>query len=293
MMPKRKLLLAGLCMLMALPFAAGCSTSPLTGERQFNILPPEQEVALGLEAEPQVVEELGGLYNDPVIQAYVSQVGNRVADQARALDPSLPYEYKFGVVDNEAINAFALPGGPIYVTRGLLFNLQNESQLAGVLAHEAAHVIGQHSATQMSNQVGAAVLIEAAVAALARTRGETTATRAGQVATIANNFRQLSYSRDHEREADMYGLQFLVNAGYQPEGLVDVMRLFQRMEGEGGGPEFLRTHPNPDNRLEYLQETIRREYPQAVNNPNLTVGRERYQQQVLNRQNMVSQYGSN
>ena len=196
---------------------------------------------------------------------------------------SLPYEYTFGVLDNDMVNAFALPGGPIYVTKGLLFNLENESQLAGVLAHEVTHVAGQHSAAAVSNQLGAAIVLQAAIAALTRTSGETVAGGAAQAAQVAEGLRQMSYSRSHEREADIYGLQYLVAAGYQPQGIVDVMRLFERMEGAGRTPEFLRTHPNPGNRIEYLEQEIRRNYPDAANNPNLVVGRERYQQQVLSR----------
>lgn len=278
---RNKLLLMCVLALTILPAAVGCQRSPVTGESRLNLLSPQQEVELGREAAPQVVEELGGLYNNAEVRSYVQQVGQRVAAPAR--NPELPYEYSFDVIDNDMVNAFALPGGPIYVTRGLLANLENEAQLAAVLAHEVTHVAGQHSAAAISRQMVTSLGLEAAVAALTRTRGETVGRGVGQIGQIAAGLQQMSYSREHEREADNYGLRYLVAAGYQPRAMVEVMRMFERQEGGGGTPEFLRTHPNPGNRVEYLEQTIRENYSRAANDPNMMVGRERYQQQVLGR----------
>jgi len=285
-----------LVMVTLAPLATGCAKNPITGQRNLMFLSPQQEVALGLEAGPQFSEEFGGPYADPVIQEYVKRIGAKVA--ARAAHPDYPYEYSFTVLDSEVINAFALPGGPIYVTRGLLFELGDESQLAAVLAHEATHVGARHSAQQISQQMGVSVLVSIASAAMGRGEGEKVpppegeASNVEQIAKLVAGLVGLRYSRKHETEADIYGLDFLVEAGYQPMGMVRVMEMFQRKEEEAGGngPEFLRTHPNPGNRVQNLREKIQESYPGADTNPRLTVGRQTYQNKVLSRRSLVNQY---
>ena len=282
-----------LVMVTLASLATGCAKNPVTGARDLMLLSPQQEVALGLEAGPQFAEEFGGPYADPVIQEYVKSIGAKVA--ARAVHPDYPYEYSFTVLDSEVINAFALPGGPIYVTRGLLFELGDESQLAAVLAHEATHVAARHSAQQVSQQMGVSVLVSIASAAMGRGEApppEGEASNAEQIAKLVAGLVGLRYSRKHETEADVYGLDFLVGAGYQPMGMVRVMEMFQRKEEEAGGngPEFLRTHPNPGNRVQELRGKIQESYPGADTNPRLTVGRETYQDKVLSRRSLVNQY---
>ncbi len=263
-----------LVMVALAPLATGCAKNPLTGRRDLMFLSPQQEVALGLEAGPKFAEEFGGPYADPVIQQYVSAVGAKVA--ARAAHPDYPYEYSFTVLDSEVINAFALPGGPIYVTRGLLFELGDESQLAAVLAHEATHVAARHSAQQISRQMGVSILVSIASAAMRRGEApppEGEVSNVEQIAKLVAGLAGLSYSRKHETEADTYGVDFLAEAGYQPMGMVRVMEMFHRKEQEAGGsgPEFLRTHPNPENRVERLTAKIEEKYPGAATDPRLIV----------------------
>jgi predicted Zn-dependent protease len=255
-------------------------------------LSPQQEVALGQEAAPQFAQEFGGPYADPVIQEYVRGVGAKVAAQATSSE--YPYQYSFTVLDSDVVNAFALPGGPIYITRGLLFQLSDESQLAGVLAHEVTHVAARHSAQQISRQMSVSVLISIASAALTRgkTGAQNSASMMEDVASLVANLADLRYSRKNETEADVFGLDYMVRAGYQPMGMVGVMQMFLKLERQAGssGPEFLKTHPNPDNRVETLLLTIQEKYPKAPSDPRLIVGAQAYQEKVLSRRDLVKQY---
>lgn len=269
----------------------GCSTNPLTGKRSLMLLSEAQEIQLGQQAAPETAGELGGPYADPVIKAYVQGVGRKVA--AEALKVSHDYPYAFDVLDTDMINAFALPGGPIFITRGLLFQMQDESQLAGVLAHEVTHVAAQHSAQRISKAVGAEFILSVLKAASGggESAGGAEST-AGNLAKIAAGLISLKYSRDDETEADYYGVDFMVRAGYQPTGMVHVMEMFERMEQEAGsgGPEFLRTHPNPENRAAAIRQVIDDKHPGAQADSKLTVGREAYQQNVLSRRHLVKTY---
>src|SRR5688572_22382281 len=131
---------------VAVALLAGCATNPVTGERQFNLVSEEQEIELGQKAEPEIVKQFGGLYQDPQVQGVVQDVGMKLA---KASDrPDLPW--RFHVVNSPDLNAFALPGGGIFITQGLLSQLTNEAQLAGVLGHEVAHVAARHQARQIS-----------------------------------------------------------------------------------------------------------------------------------------------
>jgi predicted Zn-dependent protease len=281
----RTIVVLALVLAIAPAAAPGCATNPLTGKKEFMLLSPEDELALGQQAAQPTAEELGGPYADPVIRQYVQAVGQRVA--AEALKVSYPYEYTFDVLDTEMVNAFALPGGPIFVTRGLLFSMSDESQLAGVLAHEVTHVAARHSAQQISTAMGAQFILSVLGAAGGEGGGY-----AGNLAKIVGGLVSLKYSRSDETQADSYGVDFAVRAGYQPMALVHVMELFKRMEeeGGGGGPEFLRSHPLPDNRIENIRNIISQKYPGAATDPRFVVGREAYQKNVLSRKNLVTTY---
>ena len=290
-MQRRSVLLCLVVFALVPVVTGGCSTNPLTGKRSLMLLSEAEEVQLGQQAAPETAGELGGPYGDPVIKAYVQGVGRKVA--AEALKVSYDYPYTFDVLDTDMVNAFALPGGPVFVTRGLLFEMQDESQLAGVLAHEVTHVAAQHSAQRISKAVGAEFILSVLKAAAGKGEsadgGESTA---GNIAKIAAGLISLKYSRDDETEADLYGVGFMVRAGYQPTGMVRVMEMFERMEQEAGsgGSEFLRTHPNPKNRAGAIREAIDEKHPGAATDPKLTVGRETYQQKVLSRRHLVKTY---
>jgi len=243
---------------------AGCSVSA------------EQELALGAESHGKFEQQSGGKLNDPEIQGYVNSVGMQMARLAGRPD----MKWQFAVLNSNQINAFAVPGGYIYITQGLLFKMSNESQLAGVLGHEAGHIAARHSAQQMerSQTVG---LLSAGVGVIAQQAGYAAM---GQLGDVASQFYLLRYSRDHEREADMLGLQYMTQAGYNPRGMVQLMEVLKTASGgksSGGLGEWTQTHPDPGNRIEYLNATIKERY--AAMERTGKVGEREFKQKVLSR----------
>ncbi len=243
--------------------------NPITGETQHISLSPEQEIALGLQSAPEMAEQFGGLESDPSIQADVAAVGEGLVRQSIA--GQTPYRFSFRVLrDRETINAFALPGGPIFITRGLLERFENEAQLAGVLGHEISHVIARHSAEHIAKSQFAQGLINAAGAAGSDDAGG--GQRAAQVAAMVAQMVQLKYGRSDELQADTLGVRLLSESGYDPRALLEVMRILAEAGPSGRQPEFLSSHPDPGNRRELIQRAIDTRFPNGVP-PHLTLGR--------------------
>jgi predicted Zn-dependent protease len=243
--------------------------NPVTGEKQAVGLSQEQEIALGLQAAPQMAREMGGLDPDDSVQADVEAVGQRVVAQSVA--GRTPYKFQFRVLaDRETVNAFALPGGPIFVTRGLLRGLGNEAQLAGVLGHEVGHVVARHSSEQIAKSQLAQALVGAAGVAASDEQGR--GQQAAQVAAFVGQLVQLRYGRQDELQADALGVDLMSDAKYDPRALVEVMAILARAGGGRGTPQFLSSHPDPGNRQERIQAAIAKKFPGGVPS-NLTVGR--------------------
>lgn len=227
--------------------------NPVTGERQYVSLTAEQEIALGQQSVPQMFEEYGRLLNNQEAQDYVDEVGVRLVNNSIAADTEWVWE--FHLIDNpEMINAFALPGGQIFITTALFNEFDTEAQLAGVLGHEIAHVLARHSAQQIARQELTQGLLSAVIVA-----SEDTAAASALIAQLVN----MSYSRGAELESDELGVQIMASAGYDPRELIDVMQI---LASAGGGiqPEFFATHPNPDNRIENIEQEIAEIYPNGV-----------------------------
>jgi predicted Zn-dependent protease len=225
-----------------------CATNPATGKKQLMLVSEAQEIAMGKEADQEAVAAYG-LYADPKIQAYVNELGQRLA--AKSERPSLPWSFK--VVDDAAVNAFALPGGYIYVTRGILAHLRSEAELAAVIGHEIGHVTGRHSASQMSKQqlaMGGLVL------------GMVVKPELQQFAGLAQQglgLLFLKFGRDDENQADELGLRYMTRAGYDPREMLEVFGVLDgvtRAEGGGRMPDWLSTHPSPGNRLTRIEGQI-------------------------------------
>ncbi|MGB7157024.1 MAG: M48 family metallopeptidase [Tepidisphaeraceae bacterium] len=235
----------------------------------------EKEIQLGMESHPKFEQEFGGRYPDSQIQAYVNGVGMNVARYAGR--PNLPWQ--FAVLNSEQINAFAVPGGFCYITQGLLFEMKNESMLAGVLGHEAAHIAHRHSVQQIQRAQQAQGL-SMTVGIVGGLFGYGWA---GDVTNVVASLTLLTYSRGQEKEADLSGLKYMVQASYNPQGMVQTMTVLQQASGggKGGSPEFLSSHPNPGNRLEYLAEIIQKKY--AAYAQTGKVGEEEFRQNVLAR----------
>ncbi len=233
---------------------AGCMTNPTTGERQFNLMSMDQEIQIGREADTQISDTMG-LYPDEALQDYVSGIGLPMG--ANSEWPDLPWTFR--VIDEATVNAFALPGGHIYVTRGILAHFNNEAQLAGVLGHEIGHVTARHASNRISKMqvaqlgVGLAVLVDPELQRIAPLAG------AGMQLLF------LSFSRGDENESDELGVRYMADAGYDPEALIGVMETLRRVSASGDGtrlPEWQATHPYPENRKENIREHIRDLEPQ-------------------------------
>ncbi len=232
----------------ALAVAIACATNPATGKKQLMLVSEAQEIAMGKEADQEAVAAYG-LYPDEKIQAYVNALGQRLA--AKSERPSLPWSFK--VVDDPAVNAFALPGGYIYVTRGLMAHLRSEAELAGVMGHEIGHVTGRHSASQMSKQtlaMGGLVLGMAVRPELQQFAG---------LAQQGLGLLFLKFGRDDESQADELGLRYMTREHYDPREMLEVFGVLDgvtRAEGGGRMPDWLSTHPSPGNRLARIQGEI-------------------------------------
>ena len=234
--------------------------NPVTGEMQHVALTPQQEVVLGLESAPQMAEQMGGLDPDASVQADVAAVGERVS---QGMAGRTPYRFRFTVLaDPETVNAFALPGGPIFITRGLLGRLENEAQLAGVLGHEVGHVINRDSAEQIAKSQLAQGLVGAVGVATSDEHGR--GQQAAQVAALVAQLVQLKYGRNDELGADSMGVDLMSDAGYDPRALVGVMKILARAGGGSRQPEFFSTHPDPGNRGELIRARIEQKFPGGV-----------------------------
>ena len=225
--------------------AGGCATNPVTGQRQLSLVSEAQEIEMGRSQVPQVQQTMG-FVADAALQNYVSAIAMQMAKASER--PNLPWE--FHVVDDAMINAFAAPGGFIFVTRGMLVHMNSEAELAGVLGHEIAHVTAKHSVAQMSTGLGAQLGV---LAAAILTKSNTVAQGAGAIATIFT----LKYGRDQESQADQLGHRYSLQQRYDVREMPNTFRTLQRVSaasgGGSGGPSFLSTHPDPGDRIAKTQ----------------------------------------
>jgi predicted Zn-dependent protease len=240
-----------------------CNTqvNPVTGEKQHVALSPSDEVALGLQSAPEMAREFGGLHASRDARAYVKRIGQKVVAGSDAKTSPYPFDFHL-LADPRTVNAFALPGGQVFLTAGLFERLGSEAQLAGVLGHEVGHVVHRHSAEHLAKQQFTQTLIGAAAVAGSddRSGGQQTAAIAALVGDIAN----LRFSRKDELEADGYGVKALAQAGYDPRALAAVMEVLATASGGSRQPEFLSTHPDPGNREELIKAEIAGLYPNGV-----------------------------
>jgi Zn-dependent protease with chaperone function len=249
-------------LVLLLVAVVGCSTrnivqSPSTGRFQlqsgYNMFTPEQDIQLGRQAQADVNRTMPVLPESSPVTKYVQSLGQQLAAKAPG---EVKWPFNFHVVNQKEINAFALPGGPIYVNLGTIREADDEGELVGVIAHEISHVVLRHSTEQASK----ATLAQLPLAVLGGVLPQTTV---GQLARLGVSFGAqsvfLKYSRDAEREADLLGSQTMYDAGFDPYSMAE---FFTKLEKQGGPgvPQFLSDHPNPGNRVETVREAIAR-YP--------------------------------
>jgi predicted Zn-dependent protease len=261
-MNSRRLLIALIVALLGGGFYY-CQTqvNPVTGEKQHVALSPADEVALGLQSAPEMARQFGGVFPDRGAAAYVKGIGQRVVSGSDAKGSPYPYDFHL-LADGQTVNAFALPGGQVFLTAGLLRRLDAEGQLAAVLAHEIGHVVHRHSAEHLAKQQFTQVLVGAAAVAGSddSSAGRQTAAIAAMVGDVVN----LEFSRADELEADAYAVRALGQAGYDPHALLRLMEILQSAGGGASAPEFLSTHPDPGDRITKIQAEIARLQPDGV-----------------------------
>jgi predicted Zn-dependent protease len=261
---KGRLLIVGVLVVISLiTYANQRSTNPITGQVQHVAMTPQEEIAMGLQAAPEMARQFGGLTRDARAQERVKAVGARLV-------ASIPkagniYEFNFSLLaDPRTVNAFALPGGQVFITEALYSRLQTEGQLAGVLGHEIGHVVHRHSAQQMSK----AGLIQGVAGAVAT--GAADGSGGGQLiaqgSRMAAQMLQLKYGRGDETQADEFAVEIMPGAGYDPRAMLGVMEILSKASGGDQNdsrrpPEWMSSHPDPGNRLEHLKTLISRKFP--------------------------------
>ncbi len=250
MTPRLKLLIAPLLLCSALQLT-GCTTNPATGDQSFTAFMTEQdEQKVGAEEHPKIIEAFGGEYGGPKLKRYVENVGKALAAVSEV--PNLPY--KFTILNDEKVNAFALPGGYVYITRGLLALAENEAEMAGVLAHEIGHITARHSAqrysTSMATNIGLTVLgVIGSMAGIP--------SGLNQVVSQGAQAAVQGYSRQQELEADMLGVRYMTRLGYSPDAMTTFFRKMgahAQLEAQSAGQagvshNIMSTHPRTEDRI--------------------------------------------
>lgn len=248
-----------------------CARNPVTGKRQVVLMSEEQEIAMGKEADPQIVAQFG-LYQDAGLQAFITEKGKAMA--AISHRPNLNYEFK--IVDSEVLNAFAVPGGYVYFTRGIMAHFNNEAEFAGVLGHEIGHIAARHSVEQQRNAIlGQLGIIAGMIIA-------PELAQFGEAASQGLSLLFLKFGRDAERESDKLGVEYSSKIGYDAQYMAGFFNTLERKGEESGTnelPNFLSTHPNPGERNVTVSK-LATEWKQKLNLTNPQVNRDNYLRKI-------------
>ncbi len=261
----------------------GCVKNAATGKNVFTLgMSRSQQIALGAEAAPQFTQEFGGEVGSEHLQSYVSEIGAKMAAQTEGENPTLPWE--FTLLNTPVVNAFALPGGKVFFTRGLAERLTTEAQMAGVIGHEIGHVTAEHGAQRMASQIAFNVGL-AVGAVLTESSDDKDVKRTGRVLIpalmVGGNLVLLKFGRDEELEADRLGVRYMSKVGYNPRGQREVMEVLASLSKGGSTPDFLSTHPNPLDRVKQVDRLLETDYAFTQNNANFADHSDRYQAQFL------------
>jgi predicted Zn-dependent protease len=265
MRPRGPILQLLMLWLAAVPLFLGCATNPATGKKQISLIGEQQEIAIGSEAQEEV-EVAFGYYDNPGLQDYVQEIGETLASSSER--PHLPWTFR--VVDDPIVNAFAYPGGYIYISRGILAHFNSEAELAGVLGHEIGHVTARHSVNQMSKQQLMSIGLGVGMVLSPEFR------QFGDLAQTGLGLLFLKYSRDDERQSDELGLRYSVRSGYDAREMANIYEILEDVsqQSEGGPvPGWLSTHPAPVNRGQLIRNQLAEV---EVDWQGATVGRDSY-----------------
>lgn len=244
-----------------------CAINPVTGKKDFVLMSEQEEMEMGKEADPDIIAEFG-LYEDDKIQAFIDEKGREMGKISHR--PNLTYTFR--ILDSPVVNAFALPGGYVYFTRGILAHFNNEAELAGVLGHEIGHITARHSVRQYSSQL--AVQLGLAIGGAVSPKFE----QFSDIASMSLGLLFLKNSREHESQSDELGVEYSTKIGYDAREMANFFNTIHRLgESSGGGeiPNFLSTHPNPLNRYENVNNLASR-WQNDLNANELKVNRDNY-----------------
>ena len=252
--------------MLILSIITACSVNPVTGKKQITFMSEEREIAMGQQSDPVIIAQFG-LYDDDMLQAFIEEKGEEMASVSHRSE----LDYSFKVLDSDVVNAFAVPGGYVYFTRGIMAHFNNEAQFAGVLGHEIGHVAARHSAQQYTKQMLTQIGLMAGMVASERFRG------VAQEAMQGMQLLFLKFSRSDESESDVLGVYYSSQVGYDAHEMAEFFNTLDRMSGEGEGrlPEFMSTHPDPGRR--YIEVgRLADEYQADASDQEFTVNRNSY-----------------
>jgi predicted Zn-dependent protease len=250
---------------------SSCARNPVTGKQQLVLISEDQEIAMGVDADPQIVAQYG-LYEDSTLQGFINQKGKEMA----AISHRPELNYTFRIVDSDILNAFAVPGGYVYFTRGIMAHFNNEAEFAGVLGHEIGHITARHSVSQQSKAIlGQIGLIGAMVV-------NPELAQFGEAASQGLGLLFLKFGRDAERQSDDLGVEYSTKIGYDAREMAGFFNTLQRKSEESGAqelPTFLSTHPNPgDRNVAVRKKAI--EWQKNSGRTNLQVNRNEYLRRI-------------
>lgn len=261
-----------LCFLLIACALVGCQQNPATGKQQWIILSSQEVNAMGAAAKPELVQEYGGEVPSSALRNYVDEIGMSLVTHIEPEYADL--EWDFIVLDSDVINAFALPGGNVFISRGLMEAFDNEAQLAGVLGHEIGHVTGRH----VDERISQALTIELGLLGIGMASDEDWAQYTQVIVGLGGQGYLLSFGRGQESEADTLGMRYMTQSGYDPRGMLEVIEVLQAASAGSQPPEFLSTHPHPETRISRISELLESEYAHTQNNSEFIKNRSRYQQ---------------
>lgn len=260
----RILFALGLGLISFISYLSSGKENPITGKVQRVALTAEQEIAMGLQALPEMTAQHGGLYQDQRSQDYVDAIGQKLLNalpkylDQRNMVADNPYQFDFHLLaDDQTINAFALPGGQVFITKALFDQLTSEGQIAGVIGHEIGHVFARHGAQRLAKQK----LTQSIAQAVGVAGGGFDSAR---LAMMVGQMVNMKYGRDDELESDKWGVRLSRWAQYDPYAMIQVMHVLEKASGGRSQPEMMSTHPKPENRRAYIRQVIELEFPEGL-----------------------------